>query len=709
MAAVLFFLLISVFSSLAGAQQRSSHNISLGSSLSTTNTSSWLSPSGRFAFGFYSYGNGFAFAVGIWFAEIHQKTVVWTANRQDPPVPGNTTLRLTTDGALILQSAQGQTIKSITNSNQSVSYASLLDSGNFVLCNSRGEVIWQSFNYPTDTLLPGQRLPAGADIISSVSQTDHSNGSFRLLMQLDGYLVQYPVDAPFTEPYAYWASGPESAQQHVSLNFDSDGHLCLLSSTSVNIKNVTNGGFATGKTMVYRMTIDADGILRLYTTSLDRNSSDWSIVWNSTNDYCVPKGLCGINAYCILVDSKADCQCLPGYDFINKNQQTWGCARNFSAESCGTQNQNIEYNMLPLDHTTWVDEPYTTLWSITTEEDCRNACLKDCSCEAVTFNQQCKKQMLPLRYGRSSVNGDQSTMVYVKAGSRSKINGTSTRNKDILIIIGVVPLAFIVLVFSVVFSYRNRVGAYKRILEQRNIELTEEIALRSFTFAEIQKITQGFKEEVGKGGFGTVFKGTLPDGDNQKMVAVKRLHNMLDGEKEFRTEMRVIAKTHHRNLVRLVGYCYDGSNMLLVYEYMSNGSLANLLFTEERQLHWHDRVGIALSIARGLRYLHDECESQIIHCDIKPENKLMDELDCPKIADFGVSKLLKPDQIHTFTGLRGTTGYLAPEWLGNNPITVKADVFSFGVVLLELVCRCRRVDHNAPEDEIDLKYWVNDC
>nr|DAD22576.1 TPA_asm: hypothetical protein HUJ06_024039 [Nelumbo nucifera] len=146
----------------------------------------------------------------------------------------------------------------------------------------------------------------------------------------------------------------------------------------------------------------------------------------------------------------------------------------------------------------------------------------------------------------------------------------------------------------------------------------------------------------------------------------------------------------------------------LVYEYMSNGSLADL-FRKERRPNWDERVGIALNIATGILYLHDECETQIIHCDIKPQNILMDEFNCPKIADFGLAKLLKPDQSGTFTAIRGTRGYVAPEWHRNMPITVKADVYSFGVVLLELVCYRRSVDVNVPEDEIVLTDWVYDC
>ncbi|KAL7249382.1 hypothetical protein ACSBR1_011556 [Camellia fascicularis] len=195
------------------------------------------------------------------------------------------------------------------------------------------------------------------------------------------------------------------------------------------------------------------------------------------------------------------------------------------------------------------------------------------------------------------------------------------------------------------------------------------------------------------------------------LIAVKRLEKVVEeGEREFQAEMRAIGRRHHRNLVRLLGYCIEGSKRLLVYEYMSNGSLAELLFKSTRHPDWKERIRIALNVARGILYLHDECETPIIHCDIKPQNILMDEFWNAKISDFGMAKFLMPDQTRTFTGVRGTRGYLAPEWQRNNPISVKADVYSYGIVLLEIVC-CRRnleVNVSTPE-EVVLSGWVYRC
>ena len=163
-------------------------------------------------------------------------------------------------------------------------------------------------------------------------------------------------------------------------------------------------------------------------------------------------------------------------------------------------------------------------------------------------------------------------------------------------------------------------------------------------------------------------------------VAVKRLEKLVEeGEREYRAEMRAIGRTHHRNLVRLLGFCVKDTKRLLVYEYMSNGYLANLLFRAIWHPDWSDRLRIALDVARGILYLHEECEAPIIYCDIKPQNIVMDDSWTGKICDFGLVKFLMPDQTRTFIGARGTRGYVAPEWHKNIPISVKADVYSFGI------------------------------
>ncbi|XVF29941.1 hypothetical protein REPUB_Repub16aG0014300 [Reevesia pubescens] len=164
-----------------------------------------------------------------------------------------------------------------------------------------------------------------------------------------------------------------------------------------------------------------------------------------------------------------------------------------------------------------------------------------------------------------------------------------------------------------------------------------------FSYKELQQSTKGFSEKLGEGGFGAVYKGTLA---NKTVVAVKQLEGIEQGEKQFRMEVATISSTHHLNLVRLVGFCSDGRHRLLVYEFLKNGSLDNSLFMPKHQsgksLNWESRFNIALGTARGITYLHEECRDCIIHCDIKPENILLDEIYHAKVSDFGLAKLMNP-------------------------------------------------------------------
>ncbi|GJY51035.1 G-type lectin S-receptor-like serine/threonine-protein kinase LECRK3 [Tanacetum coccineum] len=235
---------------------------------------------------------------------------------------------------------------------------------------------------------------------------------------------------------------------------------------------------------------------------------------------------------------------------------------------------------------------------------------------------------------------------------------------------------------------------------------------RAFSYGEMERITNGFKEELGRGSCGVVYKGIIEN--LNKAVAVKKLKEELahEGEREFQMEMKVIGRTHHRNLTRLLGYCSQGSERLLVLEYMTQGSLADILFKPKEsnvKPCWLERIRIAVDIANGILYLHEECETAIIHCDIKPQNILMDEYGCAKISDFGLAKLLENDQTRTSTLIRGTRGYLAPEWHMKLPITVKVDVYSFGIVLFNILCCRRNMDNSLPLDEAILVEWVYKC
>ncbi|XP_059431453.1 G-type lectin S-receptor-like serine/threonine-protein kinase LECRK1 [Corylus avellana] len=668
-----------------------------GSLLTATVNSSWLSPSHLYAFGFYKQGNGYG--LGIFLAGLPQKTVVWTADRDKPPIPADFKLNFKSNGRLVLQSAQG-TETGLANFPVGASSASMLDSGNFVLYNSTNHIVWQSFDYPTDTLLPTQSISAGQVLYSSLSHSNQSTGIFRLLMQEDGYLAMYPIGTPYTKDYGYWSAGINGQGNDVILKLDDDGHLYLLNGAGAYIWNLTLGESYT-KGFIYRLTIDPDGILRLYFHNRNQNE-DWTVAWSMPDDKCAPKGLCGFNGYCDLNVQGVGCKCLPGFASVNQGDWGSGCERDFTAESC----KNNKNTMEAVPNTVWENDNYSVLIS-STQENCREACLQDCNCEAALFKDGlCTKQRLPLRFGRRLQRD--STVALIKVGT--SIDRNLPKEDIIIVSVSFVAFALIVLAISGIAIYRYRVWSYKRISNNGDIVLREDFAPKSFTYIELEKVTDGFKEELGRGAFGTVYKGAIKNGDSEKNVAVKRLDKLLaEREREFHTEMKVIGRTHHKNLVRLLGYCHDGPNRLLVYEFMTNGSLADILFTPEKQPSWDERMEIALNIGRGILYLHEECEPQIIHCDVKPQNILMDENRCPKISDFGLAKLLKADQTRTFTDIRGTKGYVAPEWHRKRPVTVKVDVYSFGIVLLEIICCRKSVDQNLPEEEAILEEWAYQC
>ncbi|CAJ1975903.1 unnamed protein product [Sphenostylis stenocarpa] len=227
-----------------------------------------------------------------------------------------------------------------------------------------------------------------------------------------------------------------------------------------------------------------------------------------------------------------------------------------------------------------------------------------------------------------------------------------------------------------------------------------------FTDQQLRIATDNYTYLLGSGGFGAVYKGSFSDGT---IIAVKVLRGSSDKriDEQFMAEVGTIGKVHHLNLVRLYGFCFERHLRALVYEYMVNGALEKYLFHESTILSFEKLHEISIGTARGIAYLHEECQQRIIHYDIKPGNILLDRNFCPKVADFGLAKLCNRDHTHiSMTGGRGTPGYAAPELWMPFPVTHKCDVYSFGILLFEIIGRRRNHNDNLPESQAWFPKWA---
>ncbi|KAL9377568.1 hypothetical protein Peur_028903 [Populus x canadensis] len=256
-----------------------------------------------------------------------------------------------------------------------------------------------------------------------------------------------------------------------------------------------------------------------------------------------------------------------------------------------------------------------------------------------------------------------------------------------------------------IYKWRRRhLSAYDTIEEFLQTHNNLMTVVR-YSYSEIKKMTGGFKEKLGEGGFGCVYKGKLRSGHS---AAIKLLGKSKANGQDFINEVATIGRIHHTNVVQLVGFCAEGSKRALVYDFMPNGSLNNFIFSQERSvsLSWEKLHEISLGVARGIEYLHRGCEMQILHFDIKPHNILLDENFAPKVSDFGLARLCPANETEkSLTAAGGTIGYMAPELFYKNigRVSYKADVYSFGMLLLEMAGR--RKNLNALAENSSQIYW----
>nr|XP_048325482.1 rust resistance kinase Lr10-like [Ziziphus jujuba var. spinosa] len=278
-----------------------------------------------------------------------------------------------------------------------------------------------------------------------------------------------------------------------------------------------------------------------------------------------------------------------------------------------------------------------------------------------------------------------------------------------LLIITKIILGIPCVVAFLIYKWRKRHLSMYNVIEEF-LQTNNGLMPIRYSYSDIRRMTKGFKNKLGEGGYGCVYKGKLRSGH---LAAIKMLGKSKANGQDFINEVATIGRIHHINVVKLVGFCVEGSKRALVYDFMPNGSLDKYIFSHERNfLGCKKMCEISLGVARGIEYLHQGCNMQILHFDIKPHNILLDENFIPKVSDFGLARLCPlHDSIVSLTAARGTMGYIAPELFYKNigPVSNKADVYSFGMLLMEMASRRKNLDAVAAHtSQIYFPSWVYD-
>ncbi|KAL5223584.1 hypothetical protein ABZP36_010223 [Zizania latifolia] len=698
--------------------------LSSGSSLSVENV--LHSPDGTFTCGLHKISPN-ASTFSIWFSN-SPETVTWSANPLHPVYTWGSKVELKSDGSMVLKDYSGQIVwtNNVNSSGIQHAQAQLLDTGNLIVKGKSGIPLWQSFDSPTDTLLPTQNITAATKLVSKNRLLVPGHYSFHFD---DQYLLSL-FDDEKDISVIYWPDPRWTiwGKMRNSFNSTTNGVLDRLGHF-LGSDNATFTAADWGSDIVRRLTLDYDGNLRLY--SLDKADRTWSVTWMAFPQLCKVRGLCGRNGICMYTPAPA-CACAPGYEVIDPIDWSKGCSPRVDI-SCDRH----EVKFVKLRNTDFLGYDLS-VHRFVSLDFCKNICLSDCRCKGFAYWEglgDCYPKSVLLGGVTISNKGSTGTM-YLKLSKEVEVTKSSipysqpfgpkygpncSRTNNIFIADYLDTLnsgqsvskflyfyGFLSAIFlaEVIFFILGWLILRRESSQFREVWLAEAgykmIAnhFRRYTYRELVLATRKFKDELGRGASGIVYKGVLKD---NRVVAVKKLVEINEGEEEFQHELSVISRIYHTNLVRVWGFCSDGPHRILVSEFVENGSLDKILFGSEGSenlLGWKQRFNIAVGVAKGLAYLHHECLEWVIHCDVKPENILLGENMEPKIADFGLAKLLNRGGSNIeVSRIRGTRGYLAPEWVSSLPITAKVDVYSFGVVLLELLKGVRVLELQKNEDE----------
>ncbi|XP_077243376.1 G-type lectin S-receptor-like serine/threonine-protein kinase At4g27290 isoform X2 [Tasmannia lanceolata] len=625
-----------------------------------------ISQGEKFALGFFSPGSSSNRYVGIWYNKLPGQTVVWVANRENPLTDSSGVLTIAGDGNLVIL---GGSQKSLWSTNISIlannTNAMLLGSGNLILCRDKCDnhttALWESFNYPAHVLLPGmkhgfnRKTGHNWSLTSWRSQNDPGNGEFSHRLDPEGW----PEFYIWKGPDRIWRNGIWNNQRLVHATLDRSIQILFNFSYISNEDEVYVTTNVKNDSLITMIDLDYSGIYQRLIWY--EESHQWRQYWSALQDQCDNYAVCGPYGICS-VSRTPVCDCLQGFE--PKSPQNWfmrdgtdGCVRRTSLDC-----RNGSDGFLRLEHVKSPDTRKARLDASLSSNQCENECWNNCSCTA---------------YASADANGWGNGCV-IWYGDLIDIK-LFDDGGDVIY----VRLAASELGLMVIESRRENLS---RTYEPRGSMKGMEFPL--FDLGTVVAATENFSDakKLGEGGFGPVYKGKLFNGQE---IAVKRLsRNSGQGTEEFRNEVMLISKLQHRNLVKILGYCIQGEEKMLIYEYMSNKSLDSYIFDQSRRelLDWRKRFDIIVAIARGVLYLHEDSRLRIIHRDLKASNVLLDNEMNPKISDFGMARIFGGNQTQANTRrVVGTYGYMSPEYAMNGLFSVKSDVFSFGVILLEII------------------------
>uniref|UniRef100_A0A1J3JTY3 Receptor-like serine/threonine-protein kinase n=1 Tax=Noccaea caerulescens TaxID=107243 RepID=A0A1J3JTY3_NOCCA len=728
-----FFSVFSVFILLFPAFSVSANTLSATESLTISSNKTILSPGNIFELGFFKPASNSRWYLGIWYKAISKRTYVWVANRDTPLSDSTGTLKISDNNLVILdQSDSPIWSTNLTGGDvRSPVVAELLDNGNFVLRDSNNNnpdgILWQSFDFPTDTLLPEMKL--GWDLKTGFNRflrswkapDDPSGGDFSFKLETRGF----PEAFLWNRESLVYRSGPWNGIRFSGVPEMQPFDYMVFNFTASS-DEVTYSFGVTKNDIYSRLSLSSTGLLQRFTWI--ETAQNWNQFWYAPKDQCDEYKECGSYGYC---DSNTSpvCNCIKGFE--PRNPQAWGlrdgsdgCVRKTRLRCVGGDGfVRLKKMKLPDTNTTSVDRRIGI-------KECGEKCKKDCDCTAFANTDiskggsGCVMWTGEISDIRNYAEGGQDLYVRLAATDLE-----DKKNRSAKIIGSCVGVSVLLLLCFIIFRFWKRKQKRPVAIEtpfadqvrsrdllmnevvissRRHISRdnkTEDLELPLMDFEAVAMATNNFSNtnKLGQGGFGIVYKGRLLDGQE---IAVKRLSKTsVQGTDEFKNEVRLIARLQHINLVRLLGCCVDEGEKMLIYEYLENLSLDSHLFDKTRScnLNWQKRFDITNGIARGLLYLHQDSRFRIIHRDLKASNVLLDKDMTPKISDFGMARIFGRDETEANTRkVVGTYGYMSPEYAMDGIFSTKSDVFSFGVLLLEIISGKRNKGFYSSNHDMNL-------